>query len=57
MAVKEKIGIVVSDKMDKTVVVLVEKRYIHPIYGKTLKKISALLHMIILINVKLVIKF
>nr|YP_009677090.1 ribosomal protein S17 [Dictyocha speculum]QDH81751.1 ribosomal protein S17 [Dictyocha speculum] len=38
MAVKEKIGIVVSDQMDKTVVVLVEKRYIHPIYGKTLKK-------------------
>jgi|TARA_B100001142_G_C14344573_1_gene659382 small subunit ribosomal protein S17 len=37
MSIKEKVGIVVSDKMDKTVVVLVEKRYMHPIYGKTLK--------------------
>jgi small subunit ribosomal protein S17 len=34
---KERVGQVVSDKMDKTVVVLVEKRYMHPIYGKTLK--------------------
>jgi small subunit ribosomal protein S17 len=37
MATKEKTGIVVSNKMDKTLVVLVENRYAHPIYGKTLK--------------------
>ena len=37
MATKEKIGIVVSNKMEKTAVVLVESRYSHPIYKKTLK--------------------
>jgi small subunit ribosomal protein S17 len=31
---KTRIGTVVSDKMDKTVVVLVERRYAHPLYGK-----------------------
>ena len=34
MAKKEKIGIVVSNKMEKTVVVAVEYRYRHPIYSK-----------------------
>lgn len=34
MAVKERIGLVVSDKMDKTVVVAVESRSAHPKYGK-----------------------
>jgi small subunit ribosomal protein S17 len=38
MATKEKTGIVVSDKMDKTIVITVENRYAHPIYGKTVKK-------------------
>ena len=38
MPVKEKIGIVVSNKMDKTVVVQVESRYPHPMYSKTLVK-------------------
>ena len=37
MAGKEKIGVVVSNKMEKTVVVLVENRYAHPMYGKTIK--------------------
>ena len=37
MATKEKTGIVVSNKMNKTIVVIVENRYAHPIYGKTLK--------------------
>ena len=37
MATKEKTGIVVSTKMDKTISVLGENRYAHPIYGKTLK--------------------
>jgi len=37
MATKEKTGIVVSNKMNKTIVVLVENRYAHPLYGKTLQ--------------------
>ena len=35
MATKEKIGTVVSTKMDKTIVIAVEDKYPHPIYGKT----------------------
>jgi small subunit ribosomal protein S17 len=35
MAKMEQIGIVVSDKMNKSVVVEVEYRYRHPIYLKT----------------------
>ncbi|MDP8242401.1 MAG: 30S ribosomal protein S17 [Candidatus Celaenobacter antarcticus] len=31
-------GIVVSDKMDKTVVVRVERKYKHPLYGKYIRK-------------------
>ena len=31
-------GVVVSDKMDKTVVVAVEKRVKHPLYGKVMTK-------------------
>ena len=38
MAIKEKIGIVVSTKMEKTIIIAVENKYSHPIYGKTLKK-------------------
>jgi small subunit ribosomal protein S17 len=38
MAVKEKLGRVVSDKMDKTVVVAVENRSAHPKYGKIVVK-------------------
>jgi len=34
MAIKERLGVVVSDKMDKTVVVAVENRFPHPIYRK-----------------------
>ncbi|HIK56633.1 MAG TPA: 30S ribosomal protein S17 [Synechococcales cyanobacterium M55_K2018_004] len=34
MAVKERVGVVVSDKMDKTVVVAVENRAPHPKYRK-----------------------
>jgi small subunit ribosomal protein S17 len=34
MAVKERVGLVVSDKMQKTVVVAVENRAPHPRYGK-----------------------
>ncbi len=38
MPVRQKIGIVVSNKMQKTIVVKVENRYSHPIYFKTLVK-------------------
>jgi small subunit ribosomal protein S17 len=34
MAVKERVGLVVSDKMDKTVVVAIENRSSHTKYGK-----------------------
>ena len=34
MAVKERVGLVVIDKMQKTVVVAVENRSPHPKYGK-----------------------
>lgn len=35
---KERIGIVTSDKMDKSVVVAVERKVKHPKYGKFVKK-------------------
>ena len=35
---KERIGVVVSDKMDKTIVVAVERKEMHPLYGKFVKK-------------------
>lgn len=34
---KERIGEVTSNKMDKTITVLVERRLKHPIYGKFVK--------------------
>lgn len=36
--IKEFVGVVVSDKMDKTVVVAVERKMAHPLYGKQIKK-------------------
>lgn len=41
-AVRTLSGKVVSDKMDKTIVVLVERRVKHPIYGKYVSKSSKL---------------
>ncbi len=35
---KSRIGLVKSDKMDKTVTVLVERKIKHPIYGKFLTR-------------------
>ena len=35
---KERIGLVVSDKMDKSIVVMVERKVKHPMYGKFVKK-------------------
>ena len=37
---KERTGLVVSDKMDKSIVVIVERKVKHPIYGKFVKKTS-----------------
>lgn len=38
MSLKEKIGIVVSTKMKKTIIVLVENKFRHPRYAKTIIK-------------------
>ena len=35
---KTRIGVVVSNKMDKTVVVLLKTKAMHPVYGKTLNQ-------------------
>jgi small subunit ribosomal protein S17 len=35
---KTRIGLVVSDKMDKTVVVAIERRFPHPLYGKMITR-------------------
>ena len=35
---KVRVGVVVSDKMDKTVVVRVTREFRHPLYGKRVKK-------------------
>ena len=35
---KTRVGLVVSDKMDKTVVVAIEDNVKHPIYGKIIKR-------------------
>ena len=37
---KERVGEVISDKMDKTVVVAVRREFIHPLYGKRIRKIK-----------------
>ena len=35
---KERTGVVVSDAMNKTIVVQVERRMIHPVYGKVVRR-------------------
>ena len=35
---KTRIGVVTSDKMDKTITVAIERKVKHPIYGKFVKK-------------------
>ena len=39
---KERIGVVVSDKMEKSIVVKVERKVKHPKYGKFVKKSTKL---------------
>jgi small subunit ribosomal protein S17 len=38
MPIKERFGVVVSDKMDKTIVVAIENRVTHKRYGKIISK-------------------
>ena len=38
---KTRVGIVSSNKMDKTIVVKVERKIKHPLYGKFLKKTTS----------------
>ena len=35
---KQRVGIVVSDKIDKTIVVAVKTKVLHPLYGKTVNR-------------------
>ena len=35
---KSRVGMVVSDKMDKTIVVAIEDNVKHPVYGKIIKR-------------------
>jgi small subunit ribosomal protein S17 len=37
---KERVGVVVSNKMNKSITVEIERRVKHPIYGKFVKKTS-----------------
>lgn len=39
---KTRIGVVVSDKMDKTIVVAIKTKIKHPLYGKTVNKTTKL---------------
>ena len=40
---KERIGVVVSDKMNKTIVIAVKRKLKHPIYGKFVNKTTKFL--------------
>jgi small subunit ribosomal protein S17 len=40
---KERVGLVVSDKMDKTITVAIERQVKHPIYGKFIKQTTKLM--------------
>lgn len=40
---KERIGLVVSDKMDKSISIAIQRQVKHPIYGKFIKKTTKLM--------------
>jgi small subunit ribosomal protein S17 len=40
---KERIGVVVSNKMDKSITIAVNRKVKHPIYGKFIKKTTKLM--------------
>ena len=50
-------GIVVSDKPNKTVTVLVERKYQHPVLKKVIKVKKNIMLMMKIINLKVEIKF
>ena len=50
-------GVVVSDKPNKTVTVMVERKYSHPLLKKVIKVKKNTMPMMRIINLKLVIKF
>ncbi|MGI6718499.1 MAG: 30S ribosomal protein S17 [Bacteroidales bacterium] len=40
---KERVGLVVSNKMDKSIVVSINRRVKHPVYGKYIKKTTKIM--------------
>ena len=40
---KERVGVVISNKMDKSIVITVNRRVKHPMYGKFVKKSTRLM--------------
>lgn len=40
---KERVGVVVSNKMDKSILVAVQRQIQHPIYGKFIKRTTQLM--------------
>ncbi|NND71318.1 MAG: 30S ribosomal protein S17 [Rhodothermales bacterium] len=40
---KERVGLVTSAKMDKSIVISIERQVSHPIYGKFIKKTSKIM--------------
>ena len=50
-------GIVVSDKPNKTITVLVERKYQHPVLKKIIKQEKNIVFMMKKINIKMVTKF
>ncbi len=40
---KERVGLVVSNKMDKSITVAIERRMKHPMYGKYVKRTTKLM--------------
>ncbi len=50
-------GTVVSDKPNKTITVLVERKYQHPVLKKIIKVKKNIMHMMKIINLKMVTKY
>ncbi len=50
-------GIVVSDKPNKTITVVVERKYQHPVLKKVIRKKKNIMHMMRKINIKMETKF
>jgi len=43
MPIKQRVGIVVSNKMEKTIVILQEQRFKHPLYSKVMTRSKRLM--------------